>query len=53
MQKLGARSVLRVFGNAGHGVTTEMRLAACAFLGSAMLPRSPFGTPLSLDPLAI
>jgi poly(3-hydroxybutyrate) depolymerase len=52
MQQLGANSVLRVFGNTGHGVTSEMRQAACAFLGSAMQPRAPFGTPLSLDPIA-
>jgi pimeloyl-ACP methyl ester carboxylesterase len=52
MQKLGANSVLRVFGNTGHGITYEMRQAACAFLGRAMLPRAPLGTPLSLDPIA-
>jgi pimeloyl-ACP methyl ester carboxylesterase len=52
MQKLGANSILRVFGSAGHGITSEMRLAACTFLGSAMLPRTPRGTPLSLDPIS-
>jgi len=52
MQRLGANSVLRVFGNARHEVTPEMRLAACAFLGNAMLPRAPHGTPLSLSPLS-
>jgi pimeloyl-ACP methyl ester carboxylesterase len=38
MQKLGANSVLRVFGNTGHAISSEMRQAACAFLGNAMLP---------------
>jgi pimeloyl-ACP methyl ester carboxylesterase len=52
MKRLGANLILRVFGNARHEVTSEMRLAACAFLGSAMLPRAPHGTPLSLAPLS-
>jgi pimeloyl-ACP methyl ester carboxylesterase len=52
MQQLGANSVLRVFGDAQHEVTSEMRLAACAFLGSAMTPRAPHGTPLAAEPLA-
>jgi pimeloyl-ACP methyl ester carboxylesterase len=52
MQQLGANSVLRVFGDAKHDVTGEMRLAACAFLGSAMAPRAPHGTPLAAEPLA-
>jgi pimeloyl-ACP methyl ester carboxylesterase len=52
MQQLGANSVLRVFGDAKHDVTSEMRLAACAFLGSAMTPRAPHGTPLAAEPLA-
>jgi pimeloyl-ACP methyl ester carboxylesterase len=51
MQQLGASSVLRVFGDAKHDVTSEMRLAACAFLGKAMLPRTPFGTPLAAQPV--
>jgi pimeloyl-ACP methyl ester carboxylesterase len=36
MVQLGANSILRVFGSARHEVTSEMRLAACAFLGSTM-----------------
>ncbi|MBV9131830.1 MAG: hypothetical protein JO020_04110 [Chloroflexi bacterium] len=32
VQQLGASAVLRVFGGAGHGLTTEMRNAACDFL---------------------
>jgi pimeloyl-ACP methyl ester carboxylesterase len=31
-QQLGANAVLRVFSNAGHGLTGEMRTAACEFL---------------------
>jgi pimeloyl-ACP methyl ester carboxylesterase len=50
MQQLGASSILRVFGNARHEVTPEMRLAACKFLGLAMLPRAPHGSPLSAAP---
>jgi pimeloyl-ACP methyl ester carboxylesterase len=52
MQQMGASSVLRIFGEAGHGVTSEMRTAACTFLGGAMLPRAPHGTPLALAPIA-
>jgi pimeloyl-ACP methyl ester carboxylesterase len=52
MQELGASSILRVFGNARHEVTPEMRLAACKFLGAAMLPRAPHGSPLSAVPKA-
>jgi pimeloyl-ACP methyl ester carboxylesterase len=51
MQELGASSVLRVFGDAKHEITSEMRLAACAFLGKAMQPRAPFGSPLAEAPL--
>jgi pimeloyl-ACP methyl ester carboxylesterase len=51
MQQLGASSVLRVFGDAKHEVTTEMRLAACKFLGGMMLPRAPFGSPLAEAPV--
>jgi pimeloyl-ACP methyl ester carboxylesterase len=51
MQRLGASSVLRVFGGTRHEVTTEMRLAACKFLGGAMLPREPFGSPLAEAPV--
>jgi poly(3-hydroxybutyrate) depolymerase len=32
VQQLGAKAVLRVFGNAGHGLTSEMQTAACEFL---------------------
>jgi pimeloyl-ACP methyl ester carboxylesterase len=52
MQQLGASSVLRVFTDAGHGVTAEMRLAACSFLGHAMSPRAAHGTPLATQPVA-
>jgi pimeloyl-ACP methyl ester carboxylesterase len=52
MQQLGASSILRVFGTAKHEVTSEMRLAACKFLGAAMLPRAPHGSPLSAAPKA-
>ncbi|MGI9147239.1 MAG: alpha/beta fold hydrolase [Chloroflexota bacterium] len=41
MQQLGASSVLRVFGDARHEVTSEMRLAACKFLGGAVPPLDP------------
>ena len=51
MQQLGASSVLRVFGDAKHEVISEMRLAACKFLGGAMLPREPFGSPLAEAPV--
>jgi pimeloyl-ACP methyl ester carboxylesterase len=51
MQQLGASSVLRVFANAKHEVTSEMRLAACTFLGGAMRPRSPHGSPLRAAPI--
>jgi pimeloyl-ACP methyl ester carboxylesterase len=50
MQQMGASSVLKVFGDAKHDVTSEMRLAACTFLGRAMVPRAPYGTPLSAAP---
>ena len=51
MLQLGASSVLRVFGDARHEVTSEMRLAACKFLGGAMLTREPFGSPLTEAPV--
>jgi len=47
---LGASTVLRVFGGAKHDLTTEMRSAACNFLGGAMLPRAAHGMPLSDTP---
>jgi pimeloyl-ACP methyl ester carboxylesterase len=52
MKEMGASAVLKVFGNTRHEVTSEMRLAACAFLGKAMLPRAPFGTPLAARPVS-
>jgi pimeloyl-ACP methyl ester carboxylesterase len=52
MRQLGANSVLHVFGDAQHDVTSEMRVAACTFLGAAMTPRAPYGTPLAADPIA-
>jgi len=53
MQRMGASSVLRVFGDAKHDVTGEMRTAACTFLGRAMVPHTPFGAPLATSPLTI
>jgi pimeloyl-ACP methyl ester carboxylesterase len=52
MKQLGASAVLRVFGDAKHDVTAEMRQAACTFLSGAMWPRAPHGTPLSYEPIA-
>ena len=51
MQQMGASSILRVFGDAKHDITSEMRLAACTFLGKAMQPRAPFGSPLAEAPV--
>jgi pimeloyl-ACP methyl ester carboxylesterase len=51
MQQMGGSSVLRVFGDAKHEITSEMRLAACTFLGKAMQPRAPFGSPLAEAPV--
>jgi pimeloyl-ACP methyl ester carboxylesterase len=51
MQQMGASSILRVFGDAKHEVTSEMRLAACAFLGKAMQARAPYGSPLAEAPV--
>jgi pimeloyl-ACP methyl ester carboxylesterase len=51
MRKLGASAVLRVFGDAKHEVTSEMRLAACTFLGGAMVTRAPHGAPLVASPV--
>jgi pimeloyl-ACP methyl ester carboxylesterase len=51
MQQMGASAVLRVFGDTRHEITTEMRLAACTFLGKAMHPRAPFGSPLAEAPI--
>jgi hypothetical protein len=51
MKQLGASSVLRVFGDARHEITAEMRLAACAFLGKAMQIRAPHGSPLAEAPV--
>jgi pimeloyl-ACP methyl ester carboxylesterase len=51
MLQLGAHSVLRVFGNAHHDVTSEMRQAACAFLGSAMSLVAARVSPGAADPL--
>ena len=52
MRQLGASAVLRVFKDAKHEVTSEMRLDACTFLGRAMQVRAPHGTPLAATPLA-
>jgi pimeloyl-ACP methyl ester carboxylesterase len=51
MQKLGASSILRVFGNTGHGITSEMRQAACAFLRGASQARTPPEIVLPLEPI--
>jgi pimeloyl-ACP methyl ester carboxylesterase len=50
MRQLGASPVLKVFGDTKHDITSEMRLAACTFLGRAMLPRAPYGSPLAQAP---
>ena len=51
MQKLGASSVLRVFGGAQHELTPEMRSAACSFLDRATHgQRSVLGGPRSEKP---
>jgi pimeloyl-ACP methyl ester carboxylesterase len=52
MHQLGAQAILKVFGGAKHEVTSEMRSEACTFLGRAMVPRTPHGTPLAADPIA-
>ena len=51
MQQLSASSVLRVFGDAKHEVTSEMRLAARSFLAKATQPRALHGSPLALTPV--
>jgi pimeloyl-ACP methyl ester carboxylesterase len=51
MQQMGASSILRVFSDTKHEITSEMRLAACTFLGKAMQPRAPHGSPLAESPL--
>jgi pimeloyl-ACP methyl ester carboxylesterase len=38
LQQMGASAVLQVFGGTSHGLTNEMRNAACTFLGGATLP---------------
>jgi pimeloyl-ACP methyl ester carboxylesterase len=43
MQQLGAHSVLRVFGGAQHDLTSEMRQAACDFLGSQSASATALG----------
>jgi pimeloyl-ACP methyl ester carboxylesterase len=50
MEQLGASSILRVFGGARHEVTSEMRNAACTFLGGAALSRPLLWSPLAADP---
>jgi pimeloyl-ACP methyl ester carboxylesterase len=49
MQRLGAHVDLRVFGNTRHELTSEMRQAACAFLGSAPRIREQHDTPIGFD----
>ena len=53
MQQLGATSVLRVFSDAKHDLTGDMRTAACTFLQRALQPRAPFGAPLTASPESI
>jgi pimeloyl-ACP methyl ester carboxylesterase len=53
MQELGATSVLRVFKDAKHEVTGEMRSAACAFLDAAVMPEPRLGTPRGQSALAL
>lgn len=52
VRKLGATSVLRVFGGTKHEFTPEMRTAACSFLGRAMIPAGMHGGPLEMTPLS-
>jgi pimeloyl-ACP methyl ester carboxylesterase len=44
MQQLGAHSVLRVFGGAQHDLTSEMRQAACEFLGRQSASATALGS---------
>jgi pimeloyl-ACP methyl ester carboxylesterase len=38
LQQMGGNAVLQVFAGASHGLTPEMRSAACAFLGGTTAP---------------
>jgi pimeloyl-ACP methyl ester carboxylesterase len=52
LRALGVPAVLKVFGSARHEVTSEMRSEACMFLGDAMLPRLPYGSPIYGGPVS-
>src|SRR6185436_4361302 len=45
-RQLGATTILRVFGGTKHELKSEMRSAACTFLGGAMVLRGAHGSPL-------
>jgi len=48
---LGASAILKVFGGTKHEFTSEMRTAACSFLGKAMIRPGIHGTPIGETPL--
>ncbi len=51
-RQLGASAILKVFGGTKHEFTSEMRTAACSFLGRAMIPTGMHGGPLVATPVA-
>jgi pimeloyl-ACP methyl ester carboxylesterase len=51
MLQMGANSTLRVFGDAKHEVTSEMRQEACIFLGRATQPVAPLDDPWASAPV--
>jgi pimeloyl-ACP methyl ester carboxylesterase len=52
MQQMGANSILRIFGDARHDLTSEMRQEACTFLGRATPPSIPSVDPLAAAPMS-
>lgn len=48
-EQLGANAVLRIFTNAGHGLTGEMRSAACDFLRSSVQSQNARRDLLAVD----
>ncbi len=52
-RQLGAGAILKVFGGTKHEFTSEMRSAACTFLGKAMIPLTAHGAPIGITPLPI
>jgi pimeloyl-ACP methyl ester carboxylesterase len=51
-RQLGAKAVLRVFGNAHHELTSEMRSAACEFLQGAVTEAAQRRDPLGFEGLS-